>query len=161
MKDLFLNIVGFLTAVIFLLSTSGFTIYSHHCSHNGISYSVLIENHRLDGDVCNYNQKKEIISCCSEKKPCSIKTDPNTECCDNFKEFVIADINLAGTNSINNPEIQCLKLLNISNYKKHNCSNELIDNIIDNQVQPYPILIPKLSMVIFLNTLKILPDPFS
>lgn len=161
MKKIILNIISFLTAVIFLISTSGFTIYGHHCCHDEISYSVVIENTDHDGAEFDCNQLKDINSCCYEKYSCSTKTEQNYGSCNNFEQFVIADITLAGTISINTLEIQSIDLLNILSSKKYNCSDELTDHIYDNQVINHPNQIPKLSRVIFFNTLKILPDPFS
>lgn len=80
------SIVSSIIAIVVLFTTTGFTIYSHHCiNSNTHNYSLLIP-----ADVCNHYAanssccQAEKQSCCAPTKADSQNHDPN--CCKNQKE---------------------------------------------------------------------------
>lgn len=93
MKKRLKYIASITTVVVFLLSTSGFTIYSHHCSIKGSSYSVSTSYTLSDCNTCGdeIQPSKPVASCCSAKQKCSTESNTNN-CCSDEKQFVKIEV---------------------------------------------------------------------
>lgn len=86
------NVFSILLVTLVLFSTSGFSIYSHHCNHNNVSnYSIIVP-----AEECGHqNESFETESCCKveiEAEPsCCQKPDPTPEkddCCSDTMHLV-------------------------------------------------------------------------
>ena len=67
---------------VFLLSTSGFTIYSHHCSDNDTSYSYSFIKTQDNCNQCNNNNQPDNKNkgCCTTTLNCEFEKLPSN-CC--------------------------------------------------------------------------------
>ncbi len=71
------------------MSTSGFTIYSHHCSENGTSYSYSFIKTQDSCNQCNINSQPDnmIEGCCATNLNCEL--DKNiSNCCTSDGSFM-------------------------------------------------------------------------
>jgi len=87
------TLFALLLAFIVLVSTSGFSIYSHHCSHNNIhNYSII-----LPAEACNHDTEEiENASCCKVEieERCCENTEPISEkddCCSDTEKIIKLD----------------------------------------------------------------------
>jgi len=80
------SLIGLLLSLL-LLTTSGFSIYSHHCSHEGlVRYSVLLPAEPCSCDV------DEPVSCCGVNAFKACDTGCEEDCCKDKQQFNKLDI---------------------------------------------------------------------
>lgn len=72
MKTLLHKSVSLLLALVFFISTSGFTVYEHHCNCTDTIETILIDK----GDNCC---EKVVPTCCEERQH---SCESDEECCE-------------------------------------------------------------------------------
>jgi len=82
------SVVTFLIAVVFLLTSTGFNVYIHHCSStNSSKYTVLIKDFSCDHSYSAHGEDKpSFSSCCSA--PLKDSTFVEGDCCYTVSHFL-------------------------------------------------------------------------
>jgi len=109
-----------LCAIMLLLTTNGFSLYSHHCKkHNTTSYSILLPNKAC---ACHENNSEEpyatnTSACCTTQK---------SDCCTDREQFSKLDIQ-----SFLNTSFSSAPILVFINTILHHINQDLSKPIID------------------------------
>ncbi len=146
-------------AVVFLLSTSGFTIYSHHCSSSNSSYTVSIFKSLATCSNCGSHIKQNIEkeTCCASKTSCSINNTENN-CCSTQEQFlkIVVDYNIPSEKY--NTEITTIEVIQIELLLQENYTEPILFPICNFSLPP-----PKhgAEIVILLNQQKADPLLYS
>ena len=90
LKILIKYLISFLSVVVFLAVTSGFTVYTHYCSGTAIKKQSIVESHNsCDHNIDDLNLHKAMSSCESD---CCAEMESN-DCCTDVKEYYkISDV---------------------------------------------------------------------
>lgn len=158
MKTIFYYISVFIIGVVFLLSTSGFTVYSHYCSVNGSSFSIVASGSMSDCESCGIEEEPSENSCCSEKKQC-LPVQSDDDCCTDQNYFVKIDIDVNIPSDNSNKEINITSPIEISLIEDYNNQVNITDVISENYNLPPPKTGSKI--ILFLSKQKTAPDPLA
>ncbi len=140
-----------------IVTTTGFTIYQHHCNTTGQTFSSIIFSKDVEELKCNHKINLS-NQCCKEESKCDIES--NLSCCSDFKQYVRADIILTIQQENYEFESPVFQLSNdLSDYKN---AYDYIINIdkVYNYNHPPPLNLLD-NILVFLNTRKIDPDPLT
>lgn len=87
------NSVSILVAMILLISTSGFTVFKHHCNTQNISqFSFIIEDFNCGHN--DYDHEHIAPSCCAESHANADRACEGGNCCDTESYVVKLDITI-------------------------------------------------------------------
>jgi hypothetical protein len=93
MKVIFRNIMSTVLAVIVLVTTSGFTVFEHHCNTAMTTdYAFLLPVFDCDHDQHNHHDALPV--CCSENGSSKAEKCTDDDCCDTNTHLVMLDITL-------------------------------------------------------------------
>ena len=146
--------------VVFLLSTSGFTIYSHNCSETGTSYSYSFIKTQDNCNQCNtssqYNIEKE--GCCETTPNCELEIN-TSNCCTSDGRYMKIVVEFIVPANDGTDLMDSLEKIELTLFDK--VSKVLIPieyNTLNSSLPP-----PKTGaeIVIFLNQRKTSPSPHS
>lgn len=158
MKSWVKYIFGITTAVVFLLSTSGFTIYSHHCSINGSNYSITTSPNISDCESCGNNEQSPSTSCCSVKQNCSSQSNTKN-CCSDKEQFVKIDTDYNTPTHNDNPQPIVVSIFELNLIIVDNSSVLLLSEKVNNYSLPHPKTGSE--FLIFISQLKTEPSPIA
>jgi hypothetical protein len=83
LKHIARQLVALLTVVVFISSTTGFTLYKHVCEHDGEYYSLTV----ID-DCCEEEVVEVAPGCCETEAPVACSTDKeSTDCCEDDHSY--------------------------------------------------------------------------
>lgn len=90
------NIFLLFLVVIFFISTTGVTVYKHHCSHGGMFYGVFVD--------VSHDCEPEIVEAVNDSNECCATTSSNglqveEECCTSDVQMYQIDTDLATNDS--------------------------------------------------------------
>ena len=156
LKHLAILIGRFFTVVVIIITTTGFTIYQHHCNTTGKTFSSIIFSKDVKGLKCDHIELSS--QCCKEENKCDIES--NLSCCSDFKQYVRADIIL--TIQQENYEFESPVFQLSNQLSDHNTTYDYVIDIdkIYNYNHPPPLNLVD-NILVFLNTWKIDPDPLA
>jgi len=143
-----------------MLSTTGFTIYSHHCSKNGTNYSLSYSSSTSECEQCAEISHAEITvsSCCTSKHKCETE-QTSDNCCSDNERFIKIDVeyNIPTINNTNQPVTLDLFALCLME------SDRRIIEVSDNKVNNYSLPPPKsgADIIVFLSQQKTDPAPIA
>ncbi|MBI9068851.1 MAG: hypothetical protein JEZ09_16260 [Salinivirgaceae bacterium] len=116
LKKYIVNFTTLVLAIVVLLSTSGFKIYSHHCNtSNTHNYSIIIPAENCS----HHNEKTQAKSCCvvAEEQAAVSHCENSAEkkpCCTNIEQIVKLD-----TKSLLNHSTPTLKIVELEFSTNH------------------------------------------
>lgn len=89
MKILIKYLLSFFSVALFLLATSGFTVYTHYCSDTAKKKQSLIASQIAcshKSDVSKSYEIHDLLSSCCTANTCHTASEPN-ECCTDANQF--------------------------------------------------------------------------
>ncbi|MEE4255621.1 MAG: hypothetical protein V2I47_01140 [Bacteroidales bacterium] len=93
---------SFFLGMIFLVSTSGFTIFKHHCyTKNSSQFSFLIEDFNCDHN--GHEHQHALPACCAENTENTGASCEDGSCCDTESYIVKLDVTLDQQKAPKNP----------------------------------------------------------
>jgi len=93
MKTAIKNTISYLLATIFLVTTSGFTVFEHHCTtENTSQFSFIIEDFNCEHP--DHQHEHALPACCAENHGSKGDSCDDRNCCDTESYIVQLDITL-------------------------------------------------------------------
>lgn len=93
MKAVLKNILSVLLAAVVITTTSGFTVFKHHCNtQRSTEYSVLVP--AFECDHYNHKQSEKLPPCCVSPEAIDEESYSTDDCCETDSFIVKLDIKI-------------------------------------------------------------------
>jgi len=129
------NSFSFLLGMIVLITTSGFTVFKHHCNtENTSQYSFIIEDFNCDNN--GHDHVKALPTCCAEKHENTGVACEDGNCCDTESYVVKLDITLDQQKAPKKPILVMESGEPVNHIESPSLSQECKHIIIQNSLPP-------------------------
>ena len=151
--------LGFFTVVLFLMTTSGFTVYTHLCSSTLSQKQSLIESladcghHKEQFDLQINN---DLTTCCNSTHSCEIQLKANNCCLDLKQYYKITDVYIVNSDEETDKHLTSEKIV-----KAYVTENVELGSNINESILHYslPPPISGKQKVLLYHQIKTDPDP--
>ena len=100
MKAVLKNILSVLLAAVVITTTSGFTVFKHHCNtQSSTEYSVLVP--AFECDHYNHEQSEKLPPCCALPEDTKERSCSTDDCCETERFIIKLDITIDNHNISN------------------------------------------------------------